>query len=129
MCSAHPAFLFLSGDYHEYFGLGTNVDACVYCMLANEVIHKNKVIFMRGRGLMAPFAASLHQAERKRKRNYAGGSEIVGGTVERRHSHLGGGSEKAYALQQGLQGLQKKAFSQELQLLANSLQQACTRRQ
>eukprot|EP00884_Botryococcus_braunii_P004632 jgi/Botrbrau1/1416/Bobra.0063s0112.1 len=29
-----------SGDYREYFSPGTNVDAVVYLMLANEVIHK-----------------------------------------------------------------------------------------
>jgi hypothetical protein len=27
------------GNYAEYFGLNTNVDACVYLMLANEMIH------------------------------------------------------------------------------------------
>lgn len=32
-----------SGDYSEYFGLSTNVDACVYLMLANEIIHKSQV--------------------------------------------------------------------------------------
>lgn len=29
-----------SGGYHEYFGLNTNVDACVYLMMANELIHE-----------------------------------------------------------------------------------------
>jgi len=29
-----------SGHYHEYFGLNTNVDACVYLMLANELAHE-----------------------------------------------------------------------------------------
>ncbi|MEW5315457.1 MAG: hypothetical protein WDW38_006883 [Sanguina aurantia] len=28
-----------SGGYHEYFGLSTNVDAVVYLMLANELVH------------------------------------------------------------------------------------------
>ena len=28
-----------SGNYQEYFGLGTNVDACVYLMLANQLVH------------------------------------------------------------------------------------------
>jgi hypothetical protein len=28
------------GNYAEYFGLNTNVDACVYLMLANEMIHR-----------------------------------------------------------------------------------------
>ena len=29
-----------SGDYNEYFGFASNVDACVYLMLANDLIHK-----------------------------------------------------------------------------------------
>ena len=29
----------LSGNYEEYFGLSTNVDAVVYLMLANKLIH------------------------------------------------------------------------------------------
>lgn len=29
-----------SGHYHEYFGPQTDVEACVYLMMANEVIHK-----------------------------------------------------------------------------------------
>jgi len=33
-----------SGDYAEYFGLSTNVDACVYLMLANDIIHKAKAV-------------------------------------------------------------------------------------
>jgi 1,4-alpha-glucan branching enzyme len=28
-----------SGGYHEYFGLQTDVEACVYLMLANEMLH------------------------------------------------------------------------------------------
>ncbi len=28
-----------SGNYNEYFGFNTNVDACVYLMLANDLIH------------------------------------------------------------------------------------------
>ncbi len=28
-----------SGGYHEYFSMSTNVDACVYLMLANELVH------------------------------------------------------------------------------------------
>jgi hypothetical protein len=29
-----------SGHYHEYFGPQADVEACVYLMMANEVIHK-----------------------------------------------------------------------------------------
>jgi len=29
-----------SGDYAEYFGFNTNVDACTYLMLANDLIHQ-----------------------------------------------------------------------------------------
>lgn len=32
-----------SGSYGEYFGLNTNVDACVYLMLANELIKSHQV--------------------------------------------------------------------------------------
>jgi 1,4-alpha-glucan branching enzyme len=28
-----------SGHYHEYFGPQADVEACVYLMMANEVIH------------------------------------------------------------------------------------------
>jgi hypothetical protein len=28
-----------TGNYHEYFGLNTDVDAVVYMMLANELVH------------------------------------------------------------------------------------------
>lgn len=28
-----------SGNYTEYFGLSTNVDACIYLMLANQLVH------------------------------------------------------------------------------------------
>lgn len=29
-----------TGDYAEYFSPSTNVDACVYLMLANELMHE-----------------------------------------------------------------------------------------
>lgn len=29
-----------SGDYNEYFGLQVDIDACVYMMLANDLLHK-----------------------------------------------------------------------------------------
>lgn len=29
-----------SGDYNEYFGLQVDIDACVYMMLANDLVHK-----------------------------------------------------------------------------------------
>lgn len=36
----HGINMSFSGDYREYFNPGTNVDAVVYLMLANEVVHK-----------------------------------------------------------------------------------------
>jgi 1,4-alpha-glucan branching enzyme len=36
----HGINVSFSGDYREYFNIGTNVDAVVYLMLANEVVHK-----------------------------------------------------------------------------------------
>ena len=35
----HGIHMSFSGNYGEYFGPQTNVDACVYLMLANELIH------------------------------------------------------------------------------------------
>ncbi|KAG1666836.1 hypothetical protein FOA52_009460 [Chlamydomonas sp. UWO 241] len=36
----HGVNMGFSGGYHEYFGMDTNVDACVYLMLANSLVHK-----------------------------------------------------------------------------------------
>lgn len=35
----HGAGVGFSGGYHEYFGTHTDVEACVYLMLANEMLH------------------------------------------------------------------------------------------
>eukprot|EP00899_Mesostigma_viride_P000843 jgi/Mesvir1/1075/Mv17590-RA.1 len=35
----HGLNMAFSGQYHEYFGFSTDVEACVYMMLANETIH------------------------------------------------------------------------------------------
>jgi 1,4-alpha-glucan branching enzyme len=36
----HGIGIGFSGNYNEYFSTSTNVDACVYLMLANELIKK-----------------------------------------------------------------------------------------
>lgn len=36
----HGINMGFSGNYSEYFGMETNVDACVYLMLANDLIHE-----------------------------------------------------------------------------------------
>ena len=36
----HGINMAFSGSYHEYFSPATNVDAVVYLMLANDLIHK-----------------------------------------------------------------------------------------
>merc|ERR1712003_152025 len=36
----HGINMSFSGNYEEYFNLSTNVDAIVYLMLANNIIHK-----------------------------------------------------------------------------------------
>ena len=36
----HGINMAFSGNYHEYFSPATNVDAVVYLMLANDLIHK-----------------------------------------------------------------------------------------
>ena len=35
----HGINIGFSGDYHEYFGLQSDVDTIVYLMTANEMIH------------------------------------------------------------------------------------------
>ena len=35
----HGIHMAFSGDYSEYFSPATNVDAVVYLMLANELVH------------------------------------------------------------------------------------------
>jgi 1,4-alpha-glucan branching enzyme len=33
-------YIYLKGDYNEYFGLNTDTEALVYLMLANHMLHE-----------------------------------------------------------------------------------------
>ena len=47
----HRAF---SGNYDEYFSTATNVDACVYLMLANQLVHDLVPEVKLGRAALPP---------------------------------------------------------------------------